>query len=166
MTTATLSNRTLEIDNMTGDACVKKVTTALHGIQGVSNPTVTVGEAKFKSDQTGCDAACAASGKAGYPAHEAGITGNGMQSDTFNRDGDNSRPDTGSRSTDANRGSDGKRTGDTGNAPLNAQKNAQESEGGNQTRMPTPNPAVAGSNKSSTGNDPQKNPTNPSAKPM
>ncbi len=74
-----MSNRTIEIDGMSGDACVKKVTSALKDVRGVSNASVTVGEATMKIDQAGCEAACAAIGKAGYKANAARTADDGNQ---------------------------------------------------------------------------------------
>lgn len=70
MGTATLSNHTLEIDGMTGDACVQKVTGALKGVAGVTTQSVKVGSATISADGQGCTAACAAIGKAGYKARD------------------------------------------------------------------------------------------------
>lgn len=72
METTTLSNRTLRIDGMTGDVCVKKVTEALKGVPGVKTNSVKVGTATIGADQAGCNAACAAIGKAGFKVHEDG----------------------------------------------------------------------------------------------
>lgn len=70
METTATSTRTLEIDGMTGDACVQKVTGALKGVQNVSTKSVKVGGATIGADQAGCDAACAAVGAAGYKTRE------------------------------------------------------------------------------------------------
>ncbi len=75
MHTAT-QTRTLEIDGMSGDACVKKVTSALKDVNGVETHSVKVGSANIKSDKAGCDAACAGIKSAGYTAHEGTRTGN------------------------------------------------------------------------------------------
>lgn len=75
MQPATMTNRTLEIDGMTGDACVQKVTGALKGVQGVETRFVKVGMAKVGADQAGCDAACAAIQSAGFKAHERARSG-------------------------------------------------------------------------------------------
>ncbi len=69
MSTTTANTKTLEIDGMTGDVCVKKVTDALKGVRGVTTDSVSVGEATIKADDAGCKAACAAIKTAGYTAH-------------------------------------------------------------------------------------------------
>ena len=67
--------RTLEIDGMTGDACVKKVTGALKSVPGVETQSVKVGSATVKCDKPACEAACAGIKAAGFPAHEGVRTG-------------------------------------------------------------------------------------------
>ena len=75
-TTQTQSQtRTLEIDGMTGDACVKKVTGALKEVSGVETQSVKVGSATIKCDKTACDAACAGIKAAGYTVREGTRTG-------------------------------------------------------------------------------------------
>ncbi len=74
METATTTGRTLEIDGMSGDACVQKVTGALKGVHGVSTQSVKVGGAKIQADQAGCAAACAAIGSAGFKVREGACT--------------------------------------------------------------------------------------------
>lgn len=74
MQSATIAGRTLEIDGMSGDACVQKVTGALKGVQGVETHSVEVGTAKIGADQAGCNAACAAIGIAGFKAREGAGT--------------------------------------------------------------------------------------------
>ncbi len=70
MKTDTLaSSRTIQIDGMSGDACVQKVTASLKNIPGVTTKSVTVGSAMIEADQAGCDSACAAINKAGFKAH-------------------------------------------------------------------------------------------------
>lgn len=71
MTTSLSTARTIEIDGMTGPACVQKVTGALKGVPNVETTSVTVGAASIKSDQTGCDAACRGIGSAGFKARES-----------------------------------------------------------------------------------------------
>lgn len=71
MTVATKSNRTLQIDGMSGEDCVKKVTGALEGVSNVSTQHVKVGTAKIEADETGCKDACKAIDGAGYKAHES-----------------------------------------------------------------------------------------------
>ncbi len=70
MSTVTSMTRNLQIDNMTGQACVEKVTGALKGGHGVTTHSVEVGHAKIGANQSACDAACTAVGTAGYPARE------------------------------------------------------------------------------------------------
>lgn len=70
MTTATKTNRTLQIDGMTGEDCCKKVTGALKGVSAVSTRNVKVGSATIEADQAGCTAACKAIDGVGYKAHE------------------------------------------------------------------------------------------------
>lgn len=74
-TTSQSQTRTLEIDGMTGDVCVKKVTDALKAIPGVETQSVKVGAATIKCDKTACDAACAGIKAAGYTSHEGTRTG-------------------------------------------------------------------------------------------
>lgn len=75
METATMTGRNLEIDGMSGDACVQKVTGALKGVHGVSTQSVKVGGARIQADQAGCTAACAAIDSAGYKVREGACTG-------------------------------------------------------------------------------------------
>jgi len=76
METATQTQtRTLEIDGMSGDACVKKVTGALKAVANVETKSVSVGSATIKSDKACCNAACAAIKEAGFSAHEGVRTG-------------------------------------------------------------------------------------------
>lgn len=72
MTTATKTNRTLQIDGMKGEDCCKKVTGALKGVNEVSTRNVKVGSATIEADQTGCTAACKAIDGVGFKAHESG----------------------------------------------------------------------------------------------
>lgn len=92
MEATTNTTRTLKIDGMTGDACVKKVTAALRDVPGVSTQSVTVGSATFKGDEAACDAACSAIDAAGYTSHsETGAskdaTGGGQKSQNQYKDG-------------------------------------------------------------------------------
>jgi len=64
------TTRTLQIDGMTGDACVQKVTGALKSVHGVSTQSVKVGGATIGADQTGCNAACAAIDSVGFKSRE------------------------------------------------------------------------------------------------
>lgn len=70
METNNLANRTLEIDGMTGDACIQKVTGVLKNVAGVSTQSVKVGAAHIGADQAGCNAARAALGVAGFKSRE------------------------------------------------------------------------------------------------
>lgn len=72
MQTSTATARTLEIDGMTGDACVQKATGVLKSVQGVTTQSVKVGSATIQADQTACDAACATLGRAGFQSREGG----------------------------------------------------------------------------------------------
>ncbi len=114
MHTSTATTRTLEIDGMSGDACVQKVTGALKSVQGVTTQSVKVGAATIQADQAACDAACATLGRAGHQSREggAGDTG-GAQRATANtptdRTGDNhpkaTGPGTGGDHSNAERSS-------------------------------------------------------------
>ncbi|MEK6703465.1 MAG: cation transporter [Planctomycetota bacterium] len=75
MEATTNSTRTLKIDGMTGDACVKKVTDALKGVAGVVTQSVSVGSATITCEQGACDAACAAIKNAGYTLQASGSEG-------------------------------------------------------------------------------------------
>lgn len=70
MTVATKSNRTIQIDGMTGEDCCKKVTGALKGVSNIETHKVEVGSAKIEADHAGCTAACKAIDGAGFKAHE------------------------------------------------------------------------------------------------
>lgn len=64
------TTRNIEIDGMTGDACVQKVSIALKGLRNVSTQSVKVGSAHLNTDDEGCKNACAAITSAGYKARE------------------------------------------------------------------------------------------------
>jgi len=68
---STTTTRTLDIDGMTGDSCVQKVTGALKGVHGVTTQSVKVGAATIGADSSGCSAACSAIGNAGFKARES-----------------------------------------------------------------------------------------------
>ncbi len=76
MTTATPAahgssiSRTIEIEGMTGDECVTKVTSTLKGVPHIATKFVKVGSAVIGADQAGCKAACAALCTAGFKSHE------------------------------------------------------------------------------------------------
>jgi copper chaperone CopZ len=74
MESATITTRTLEIDGMSGDACVQKVTGALKGVSGVTTQSVKVGSANIGANQNGCEAACTAINAAGFKAHQGACT--------------------------------------------------------------------------------------------
>jgi copper chaperone len=74
MEATTIRTRTLEIDGMSCEACVQKVTDALRNVHGVSTQSVKVGSATIGADQAGCSAACAAIGGAGFKAREGAKT--------------------------------------------------------------------------------------------
>lgn len=63
--------KTLSIDGMKGDECVKKVSGALEEVPDVSTKSVSVGAATIWADEAGCTAACGAVKQAGYKAKEA-----------------------------------------------------------------------------------------------
>jgi len=61
---------TLRIDGMHCGSCVRRVTQALSSTEGVQVEEVRIGAARLKSDgRPPVEAAIAALGKAGYPAH-------------------------------------------------------------------------------------------------
>lgn len=70
MESATISTRTLEIDGMSGDACVQKVTNALKHVHGVSTQSVKVGSATIGADPAGFKSACAAVAGSGYKVRD------------------------------------------------------------------------------------------------
>ncbi len=92
METATLSSRTINIDGMTGDACVKKVTTALAGVENIKTDSVKVGAATIHADDDGCTAACGAIDSAGYTSHCQNATDAAPKSGTMGKvDGNKSQ---------------------------------------------------------------------------
>ena len=64
------SERTLEIDGMTGDVCVQKVKGVLKDVPGVATQSVSIGSAVVDCDDTSCKAACDAVKRSGYPCRE------------------------------------------------------------------------------------------------
>ena len=68
------NSRSLQIDDMKGEACVQKVTGTLQGVPGVKTESVSVGVATIVCDPLGSTAACTALGKAGYPSRETPST--------------------------------------------------------------------------------------------
>lgn len=106
MKSATITDRTLEIDGMSGDACVKKVTGALKDVQGVSTRSVKVGAATIEADQAGCEAACAAITQAGYKSRsnartdEANDASRAAPKTTMSQKDGHDRPSTPARNPD------------------------------------------------------------------
>lgn len=155
MTTANSATRTLQIDNMTGDACVQKVTGALKGVQGVTTQSVKMGHARIESDQPACDAACIAIGKVGYPTRE---NEGGDQSST----GKTSRPgvthadavavDVDDAQADVRKGSATKIESDSrGGGTTRMEQDSKN--GGSMGRIPMPNPAQASGKSAGPGTD-------------
>lgn len=66
----TSSRRALDIDGMSGEACVQKVKGALNGVHGVTSQTVKVGSASFSADASAYNAARTAIGVAGFKSRE------------------------------------------------------------------------------------------------
>ncbi len=60
--------RTIQIEGMMGDVCVRKVTDALTAVPDVVTRSVRVGSAEIVADDKGCTAACAAINGAGFKA--------------------------------------------------------------------------------------------------
>ncbi len=163
MDTTMMSSRTLEIDGMTGDACVNKVTNSLRDVKGVSNAAVTVGSATMKADQAGCEAACSAIGKAGFKAHEAKSDSAGDHTISPTKPGADAqgkaRADASSRqeaeawSNEGGKGKDKPESSRTTAPAANDQPSAAK------PNMPIPSPAVASApantpaNKPMSGND-------------
>ncbi len=58
--------RTIQIEGMMGDVCVRKVTDALRAVADVVTKSVRVGSAEIVADDKGCAAACAAINDAGF----------------------------------------------------------------------------------------------------
>ena len=90
VTASSATLRTLQIDGMTGDACIKTVVDSLKGVAGVTHQTVQLGSATMHATDAGCASAVTAIGAAGFKAHEdkrnAGTTnpnpaGQGAQGD-------------------------------------------------------------------------------------
>jgi copper chaperone CopZ len=79
------TNRTLTIEGMSGDVCIKKVTGALKSVDGVDTKSVGVGHAVVNADEKGCAAACAAVSDAGYRTHNNTHT---AQNDQHNSKGE------------------------------------------------------------------------------
>jgi copper chaperone CopZ len=86
---ATATTRHLDIDGMTGEHCVNKVTGALKGLNNVSTQSVKVGSAVIGADKNGCDAACTAIHGVGYKARESQRTN---QNDRMTDDGAKTKP--------------------------------------------------------------------------
>lgn len=149
MKSETNTTRSLDIDGMSGDECVKKVTGALKGVEGVSTQNVKVGGATIGADQTGCTAACAAIGVAGYKARESnGPAANGnakpgasiKHADHYSggQDSRAGQPRTdanrGGQQGDAQQGSDREGKGGQAQRTGQGQQSGQRSEGQAGTR--------------------------------
>lgn len=66
-----MTMKTIQIDGMKGDLCVKEVDKALRELDGVEVKSVSVGSAVVECASTAaCDACCEAIDDAGYTAHE------------------------------------------------------------------------------------------------
>ncbi len=64
-----MTTKTIQIDGMKGDTCVKNVSGALRGLNGVEVKSVSVGTAVLDcADDAACEAACTAISDAGYEA--------------------------------------------------------------------------------------------------
>lgn len=79
-----MTTKTIQIDGMKGDTCVKNVNGALRGLNGVEVKSVSVGTAVLEcTDDSACDAACTAISDAGYQAkpsdRDAGMKGAGQK---------------------------------------------------------------------------------------
>lgn len=67
-----MTTRSIEIDGMNGDVCIKRVNAALRQVNGVSVQSVDVGTAVLDcDDEKAYEAACDAINNAGYDAHAA-----------------------------------------------------------------------------------------------
>lgn len=135
MDQATMTNHTLEIDGMSGDACVQKVKGALKDVSGVTTQSVKVGSATIGANQTGCDAACSAISGAGYKARENGKHGDtnganrGHQKNSAGIQGGNQSGNSATGSDRDSKGSGdrsnpGNRAGDTNGSNRATQKSA------------------------------------------
>ena len=159
MDTTMMSSSTLEIDGMSGDACVTKVTNSLRDVKGVSNAAVTVGAATMKADQAGCEAACSAIGKAGFKAHEAkpGADAHGKG----NRPANQTATDASTKLEEeawSNEGGKGKDKPGANRVPA---PGATDQLSAAKPTMPIPSPAVANApaSKPGAGNDANQRPT-------
>jgi len=70
MQPASSSIRSLRINGMDSDSCIKKVTDALREVKGVRIRSVSLGTANIDTDQAGCDAACTAVSARGFETKE------------------------------------------------------------------------------------------------
>ncbi len=122
METATKTTRTLEIDGMSGDACVTKVTDALKGVHDVKTDAVKVGRATINADQAGCTAACTAVNAAGFKAREGASSGADGQKPSGSANGSQAAPQT---------------TGQQANSQPHSQANPSGTLGANQPGAPT-----------------------------
>lgn len=120
------TTRTITIDGMSGDACVKKVTEALKSVHNVTIKSVTVGSATIEADQNGCNAACASIRTAGFKAR-AENSGTSDHKDASNHSGNsynnNSKDSKNASPAGSNTSADGKpammpNTAKNGPAPI------------------------------------------------
>ncbi len=140
--------RTLAIDGMSGETCIKNVTTALKAVPNVSIDSVKVGSAVIGSDQRGCDAACAGVTSAGYKATEdASAHDAGAKSDKQNIDG---KRDTSGKAV-------------VGSGPG---MRAPQSEGPSGMPEVQPTNATSSQAMSKDNQDPERPVVNPAAKPV
>ncbi|MFN5944244.1 MAG: heavy-metal-associated domain-containing protein [Phycisphaerae bacterium] len=147
-TTKAPTTRTLAIDGMSGDTCVKSVTSALKAVPNVRVDSVKVGSAVIGSDQRGCDAACAGVTKAGFKAKEdmgaAGANSKSGKTEMDDKREANSKPVAESRP--------------------GTQSPQSEGPSGMPERQPTTASSVNATAKDNQ--DPERPVVNPSAKPV
>ena len=63
------TTRTISIDDMKGETCIRQVTTALGSVKGIATKSLSVGSATLACDNdAACDAAVKAITAAGFPA--------------------------------------------------------------------------------------------------
>jgi copper chaperone CopZ len=154
-----MTTKTIQIDGMKGDACVKEVTTALRDLNGVEAKSVAVGSAVLEcKDDAACDAACGAINAAGYTARQPnqqpgsqGKGGVGHERGTHSRDAGNAAHEGGSKP-------DGVAAGETrapviptsgskpGDAKASGAQRPDTTRGGSPTSAPrgTDSPATSG----------------------
>lgn len=126
MESTTISTRTLEIEGMSGDACVQKVTNALKHVHGVSMQSVNVGTATIGADAAGFKSACSAVAGAGYKVRDG------------QRNGENKSENTaGAKSSTEGKPDDQTRTG-TQNQPGNVTGASRTGEPSGTNGAPKP----------------------------